>query len=450
MSLIRTGAIKMKISNFTASGLERVTEWIKDNRINDLTEDELKEALKTVNISFALENINRAQSTLLCELKDSYVQQSQRYVSLEEDAYKIPDLSSKDEARGEDLLKQAFKLYEAMSELKEGEFNGRPKLENYKYGIPIEDARYILPLATTTNISLTMTGNKLYDLYTLLFTKRYAALFKELREKITESLPDSLIRLLPTDYNNNNKLNKIAELYKDDLEKLTAEENMVLLNSFDKLDLKVGLGAATSTSAQPPSKKLKSWGDEAETKARDLAERVLGYGHKSIAEQARTTFGMMCSLVTYHQQIRHRLPELHRERLAKLLLNERPVLIPPTIKDTKFEAGFVDLVKEVRKFREMIYQNYGLDKALAFLLNCDQIKLIISTNARIDQEMLSERICFNAQWEIRELSTKKLLKLRELSDILYENALPSCVEGECKEGKLSCGRQQEMRERFLD
>ncbi|MFO7820196.1 MAG: FAD-dependent thymidylate synthase [Halanaerobacter sp.] len=440
----------MEISNFEQTGLEKVVEWIEDNNIDNLERNSLEEALKTVNISFVLEGINRAQSTLLCELKDSYVQQSQRYVSLAEDAYQLPDLAEDDKHRAQNLVDQAFQLYEDMSELKEGEFKGRPQLEHYKYGIPIEDARYILPLATKTNISVAMTGNKLYNFCSLLFEEKYAALFKELREELLARLPDAVVNLLPTDFKSSSDAELIYKLYQSDLAQLSPEEDMILLDSFDDLDLKVGLGAATSTSAQAPSEKLASWGDKAQEKAEGLAKKVLGYGHESIAEQARTTFAMICSLVTYHQQIRHRLSQNHREELLNLILKERPVLVPPTIVDTEFESDFVELAAKIKEFRSYIYEEYGLDKALVFLLNCDQIKLIISTNARIDNEMLSERICFNAQWEIRELATKKLLKLRELSDILYNNALPSCVYGECKEGQLSCGRQSEMKDKFLD
>jgi len=62
--------------------------------------------------------------------------------------------------------------------------------------------------------------------------------------------------------------------------------------------------------------------------------------------------------------------------------------------------------------------------------------------------MLAERICLNAQWEIRDLATKKLEVLRELSDVLYEKALPPCVYDKCNEGKLSCGQQKQMREKY--
>ena len=41
-----------------------------------------------------------------------------------------------------------------------------------------------------------------------------------------------------------------------------------------------------------------------------------------------------------------------------------------------------------------------------------------------------------------------LEELRKLSDILYKTAVPSCVYGTCKEGKMTCGRAAEMREKY--
>jgi thymidylate synthase ThyX len=439
----------MEITNFEDTGLAKVESWIKDNNIIDLDIDTLKEALKTVNISFIAEGINRVQSTLLCELKDSYVQQSQRYVTMDEESYSLPELSSADSRQAKELTHKAFELYEKMSELKEGDFKGRPKRENYKYGIPIEDARYILPLSTKTNISIAMTGNKLCELFALLYDTRYFNLFKEFRAEIIKYLPNFLVKLLEDNHNSNN-IKLIDDLYKDDMNRISTTNNMILLNCFGNLELKVGLGAITSTSSVTPSKKLEMWGEEATNKAKGLVQRVLGYGHESIAEQARTTFGMMCSMVTYHQQIRHRLSENHREELTNLILDtKREVVIPPSIKESSFYQEYLNLVNDFKEFRLYVLNEYSEEQALAFILNCDQVKLIISTNTRIDNTMLAERICMNAQWEIRKLSTKKLRILRELSEILYENSLPSCIHGKCKEGKLTCGKQLEMREKFL-
>ena len=74
--------------------------------------------------------------------------------------------------------------------------------------------------------------------------------------------------------------------------------------------------------------------------------------------------------------------------------------------------------------------------------------MITSTNARMDCGMLQERICNNAQWEINRIAVAKLEELRKLSDILYQNAVPSCVYGACKEGKMTCGRADEMRMKY--
>ncbi|MGI6426124.1 MAG: FAD-dependent thymidylate synthase [Natronincolaceae bacterium] len=439
----------MRITNFESPELYNVVLWLEENENKTINKNILEEILRTVNITFVAEGINRIQSTLLCELKDSYVQQSQRYVTMDESSYEIPLLNETDSIKAKKLIEKAFRLYGKMSELKEGKFKGRPKAENYKHGIPIEDARYILPLATKTNMSIAMTGDKLYALFFLINNKKYSDLFDDFREEIADCLPKVLIKQLPMFYDSTEETEIIEQFYNKYMEKIDKENNMVYINGFENPDLKVGLGALTSTSPEVPSETLIKWAGNANEKAGGVVKRVLGYGHDSIAEQARTTFGMMCSMVTYHQQIRHRLSENHREDILNVITDtKRNVIVPPNIKKSEFYEEFLGLTNEFKDFRLYILNEYGGGKALPFILNCDQIKLIISTNARIDSEMLADRICFNAQWEIRNLSIKKLKILRGLSDILYETALPACVKGECKEGKLGCGRQHEMRKMF--
>lgn len=436
----------MKITNFEHTGLEKVEDILKQEQLN---ENDLKECLKYANVSFVLEGINRVQSTLICELKDSYVQQSQRYVAMKNDSFILPELEKEDSDKASELIKNAFQLYNKMSELKEVEFKGRPKAENYLYGIPIEDARYILPMAVKTNVSVSMSGNKLIDLFALLNDNRYISILADIKKELVKFLPDNLSSLLSSIKRNGN-IKLVESYYRSEFEKISSDNKMILINSFNNLDLKAGLGAITSSNKNTPSEVLEKWGEDALEKAKNVTNRVLGYGHESIAEQARTIFGMMCSMVTYHQQLRHRLSENHREELSTIIKDtERPVLVPPTIKESKFNGEFLELTKKFKSFRTYIAEKYNEEKAVNFLLNCDQVKLIISTNARIDVKMLAERICLNAQWEIRELSTRKLNILRGLSKVLYINALPSCVYGKCKEGKLTCGKQMLMKEKFM-
>jgi thymidylate synthase ThyX len=465
----------VNITNFEQTGLEQITAWIDRNQIKQLDEKACKEALRTASVFFVAEGINRVASTLLCELKASYIQQSQRYVTMDNDAFQLPIYADdEDNKQAKILTQQAYKLYADMSELKPGEFKGRPKLDNYQHGIPIEDARYILPLSSTTNLCITMSGDKLYDLFQLIDDREYAPIFCEFKKKLEMYIPASISRLLSkASIDDNARCNNydyagnvidndaensdgyedyqiiLEDLYQQYFDRISSDDNMVLLDKFNNLDLQVGLGALTSTQIKTSSEILADWGLEATDKAKQIAKRVLGYGHDSIAEQARTTFGMMCSLVTYHQQVRHRLPESRREHFAAVINDDkRQITLPETVANSKFREQYLELAAEFKQFSRYIYQKYGLADALPFLLNCDQLKMIISSNARMDAKMLSERTCMNAQWEIRHLAIKKLNILRGFSDSLYETALPSCVLGKCKEGKLSCGRQLEVKAMF--
>lgn len=442
----------MNITLFQETGLKRVVKWLKENGIGRLSVMDLKDALKTCNISFCLEGLTRFQSTLICELDDSYVQQSQRYVVMDNDGYTLPEgLSVADTIKARKLMEQSFSLYAKMSELKEESIGkkGRLKEEDYKYGIPIEDARYILPLTVNTNVTCSMSGDKLIDFVQLIQDPKYGSTFDDLSYKLSQLIPIGVMDKIYVSYESGPL---VKSLYQPMLDKITPEDNMILIDRYESPDLSVGLGAVTSTNGKTPSDILISWGDDALVKAQGTVERVMGYGHTGIMEQARTTFGMMCSLSTYHQQLRHRLPKTHREDFSEIINGSTNgnVVVPDTIARSHFYEEFAQLVLEFTKFRNAVYESndYELGLAAPFLLNCDCVKLIISTNARIDETMLKERTCMTAQWEIRALSVKKLQILRQTSPILYEKSLPPCVNGKCKEGKMTCGKSDVVKEFF--
>lgn len=440
----------MRIANFEVTGFDRLVAWIKRNSNAHIDEPSLIQVLRNVNISFLLEDIDRVQSTLICELKDSYVQQSQRYVTMSKGAYTLPLLDEDDGPRATELIEKSFDLYGRMSQLREGEFKGRPKAEHYLYRIPIEDARYILPLSTKTNLCIAMSGDKLIELFRLMNDKKYGNIFTSLCEELSAYLPSDLVNLLPRDHNSSVCHNIILDFYNDYFSRISTENNLIMLDCFSDIDMKVGFGALTSTLKESPSQAIDRWGQDASDKAKCVVERVLGYGHDSIAEQARTTFGMMCSMVTYHQQLRHRLSQNYREELFVLIHEkDREIKIPETIKNSVFYQEYMTIVDDYKTFRLFVASKYGQDQALSFLLNCDQIKLITSSNARSDISMLEDRTCMNAQWEIRALAIQKLTLLRKLSSVIYEKALPSCVHGKCHEEKLTCGQQLKVRNQFL-
>jgi hypothetical protein len=91
------------------------------------------------------------------------------------------------------------------------------------------------------------------------------------------------------------------------------------------------------------------------------------------------------------------------------------------------------------------YETYDLRN---LLLNCETIHFTETSNCRADKWMLSERLCETAQWEIRELSEMKLQALLNVSPTIYKSCIPPCVEGKCKEGKMSCKKVEQVRTKY--
>ena len=72
--------------------------------------------------------------------------------------------------------------------------------------------------------------------------------------------------------------------------------------------------------------------------------------------------------------------------------------------------------------------------------------VMTTLNARELKLMIQLRSCTRAQWEIRHVAIGLLKLLREQYPALFDRFGPSCyLTGVCPEGRMSCGRQAEMR-----
>lgn len=130
---------------------------------NDTTDlQHLKDALEKGHISvvehasftFSLEGISRATSHQLVRHRiASYTQQSQRYVVLQGGAITPHTILAKEKARTlfDETVKNLQKTYETL----------------LRMGIPQEDARFVLPNATPTNIVVTMNARELLHFFAL-------------------------------------------------------------------------------------------------------------------------------------------------------------------------------------------------------------------------------------------------------------------------------------------
>ena len=132
-----TGDIRKKsIDHYLTSYPERdVSSWI-------IKAIDFPSVYEHVTFTFMIEGISRVTSHQLVRHRiASYTQESQRYTIIPRD-YVIPKSIMNSEFKDKfiKLVNEAFNLYEEM----------------VKKGIPYEDARYVLPQATTTNILMTV------------------------------------------------------------------------------------------------------------------------------------------------------------------------------------------------------------------------------------------------------------------------------------------------------
>ena len=82
------------------------------------------------------------------------------------------------------------------------------------------------------------------------------------------------------------------------------------------------------------------------------------------------------------------------------------------------------------------------------LPNACETMIVLTMNVRELLHFFNVRCCNRAQWEIRELATEMLRQCYDVAPILFKNAGPNCVSGPCPEGKMTCGKSEEMRRKF--
>ena len=76
--------------------------------------------------------------------------------------------------------------------------------------------------------------------------------------------------------------------------------------------------------------------------------------------------------------------------------------------------------------------------------------MIVTMNARSLYNFFAHRCCNRAQWEIRAVADQMLALVSAVAPTLFSSAGPSCCRGGCREGKMSCGKPQEVREHITE
>lgn len=200
-------------------------------------------------------------------------------------------------------------------------------------------------------------------------------------------------------------------------------------------------------------------------------------GHESPIEHASFTFGIEgVSRSLLAQITRHRMASFSVQSQRYVAENAFEFVLPPEIEsipeakeeylkamkeDQEHYNRLTEMLKE-KHYADFIAQGVSekaakskaekkaIEDARFVLPNACTTKMVCTMNARSLKNFFSIRCCNRAQWEIRELATLMLAEVRKVAPHIFANMGPSCLCGPCPEGKMSCGKMKEVREKFAN
>ncbi len=192
--------------------------------------------------------------------------------------------------------------------------------------------------------------------------------------------------------------------------------------------------------------------------------RLMEFSHLSPIEHASFTFGIEgVSRSLLAQITRHRIASFsvksQRYVSEASAAKEDDVfgyIIPPRIEALGPEAvrEFAGQMKQVQKWYDGWVEKLGdsgestNEDARFVLPNAAETKMLVTMNARELLHFFNLRCCNRAQWEIRALATEMLRLAKQAAPVIFKEAGPGCLQGPCPEGKMSCGKSSEVREKF--
>ena len=206
-------------------------------------------------------------------------------------------------------------------------------------------------------------------------------------------------------------------------------------------------------------------------KSKEFVEMLAQLGHESPTEHASFTYaieGVSRSLLAQITRHRHASFSVQSQRYVKM--DHFEYIVPPEIENVPkakalFEKAMQDeallyetLAEILKEKHQQTFEAEGLSAGQAkakaekkaiedarFLLpNACDTKMILTMNARSLNHFFRLRCCNRAQWEIHALADEMLKLACAVAPALFAKAGPSCAAGRCGEGKMSCGRQEEM------
>ncbi|MEM3408403.1 MAG: FAD-dependent thymidylate synthase [Candidatus Micrarchaeia archaeon] len=369
---------------------------------------------------FEICNVSRATTLFLCSPSYlSHLQQSLRRANADR-GYELPEsiLNSKMLEISIQVLDSAFKLYEEM----------------IKDGIPMEDARYILPLYTRTNIQTLGDARELTHLHAMSKEENVPSVVKETVQKMIDEARKVAPKLFEERKMNYEKLGwyPAPQIYGENktiqriIEENKKPEKVTFVNS--ELQIEQIMKAIIDR-------------DEAE-----LANLKHSHNGSDI-----NGFLTPMSLVTLHQAIRQRTWDHSVESIYDAVEREK-IIIPKTIEDSKWKDKYnMAAMQMFSLYKDIVRYGIGKNDAIGVIPHALMIYDLIHINGWNALNAIGKRTCTEAQWEIREIAEGIALEIGKINPRLFAFLGPQCkLYGICPEKKPCYRFKKSFKESYFD
>lgn len=380
-----------------------------------------------VNLSF--ENVSVLAEQFLIEFRlASFTVKSRRYVDFSGAGYVAPDFSDPAQAEAFDAAVRAlFGIYDELEAA----------------GVPKEDARFVLPYCFCSNFFCSMNARELVHVMNELTYGRGSgipelrALGESLFAQCEARLPFLALRK-PEVYR------RTPDWTPQAAQPLVPDEPVTVLSAAQDAGRKICDAYLLARGLAPQPLR--------EDEQTELLKTLLAQPRRRELEQASYTllFGGL-SLAALTHLTRHRMQSLCPPQLLQNIRYDRYVL-PQSVRDKGMEARYRSAFELAGQAAAQLRDRGADESILCYLMLSGQTVPVLTTmNAGELYVFFRLRCCMRAQWEIRDAACQALAALREVSPELFRLYGPTCFcTGKCPEGKMTCGRQTEMKRKFSE
>lgn len=175
-------------------------------------------------------------------------------------------------------------------------------------------------------------------------------------------------------------------------------------------------------------------------------------GHLSPFEHVNFTFGISdVSRSLLAQITRHRISSFSVKSQRYVNHNHFDYYTPESIKNSKYCNKYKKIIELIQKFYNEMKDDIPNDDRRYILPESCTTQIIHTCNARELLHIFNLRCCNLASEEIRNVVIQMLRLVKPIAPNIFMKAGPKCfVNGRCNEGKRSCGKLLEVKEKYSD